>query len=681
MRVAIDIGGTFTDSVAIDERGGIRTGKAPTTPGQLHDGVLAAIDQLDIDWAEIEGLTHGTTVGLNAFLEGRGANVALLTTEGFRDVYEIGRANRPDMYNLRYRPPTPLVPRRSIFEVTERLAPDGSEIIPIDDTAVRELGRMLAGRYDAIAICFLHAWANPAHEQYVAGLLRDIDPALPIVCSHDISPEWREYERTSTTVITAYIAPIVSQYLLTLEERVKALGLTTPMRVMQSNGGVTTASVARTNPIQTLFSGPVGGTIAAVAVARDLQGELDVDRLICVDMGGTSFDMSLVIDGQADVVSEFKLNGHPILASTVSIHSVGAGGGSVGHTEGGGLRVGPRSAGAEPGPACYGGGGTEPTITDANLRLGRIPPSAQLGGEISLDMSLADSALATVGEIVGLSSVELSAGMIAIADAAMANAISEVTVLRGIDPREFALVAFGGAGPLHAAAIADELGIDTVIVPADPGVLSAYGMLQSDIRHDAVHSFYARVADTTPEALDAALGALEERGRLMLKEDEVDDEEVVLEPSADMRYSGQEYTVSIPLDLRDGTESLLATIPDTFSKAHELRYGHSNPGEAVEFVNLRMAAYGKIERPRRGELDKGEIVASVGVDQTWFGGRWIETPVYLRETLLAGARVTGPAILLENACTTLLPPNWEMGVSTHGHLLLTRGTGSSGDDV
>jgi N-methylhydantoinase A len=577
------------------------------------------------------------------------------------------------MYNVRYRPPTPLVLRRSIFEVDERLAADGTVVRPVDADGVRDLGNTLAESYDAVAICFLHSYANHGHEQQVAHILSGVAPDLSIVCSHEVSPEWREYERTSTTVISAYIAPMVEQYLEELEQRVAERGLRGPLRVMQSNGGVMTAEVARGKPIQTLFSGPVGGTIASVAVAADLRGELDVDRLICVDMGGTSFDMSLVVDGAAEVELQSELERHPVLAPAVAIHTMGAGGGSVGHIEGGGLRVGPRSAGAEPGPACYGGGGTEPTVTDANLHLGRLPSGARLAGGMQLDAKAAETALAGVGDQLGLNAHELAAGMVAIADAAMANGIREITVQRGIDPRDFALVAFGGAGPLHALAIAEELDITRVIVPADPGVLSAYGMLQSDTRHDVVQSFYVRVDTLVPSDLEAAFADLSERGREELRGDEVEDDAIVLELAADLRYTGQEYTVTLPLDLSAGADALLANLPHEFALAHESRYGHSNPGETVEFVNLRVAAYGRIDRPSRRAVDAVDAVGEpIARDRAWLGGDWTNVDIYRRDELGRGDRISGPAIVLEDACTTLVLPEWEAVVSTHGHLLISR---------
>ncbi len=672
MRVAVDIGGTFTDAVAVVDDGQIRTAKVPTTPGRLHDGVLAALDDLQIDWGRLEGITHGTTAGLNAFLEGRGAKVALLTTLGFRDVYEIGRANRPDMYNVRYRPPKPLVPRRWVFEINERLAADGSVLTPLEVGDIRSLAGRLGEEFDSVAVCFLHSYANPAHEQRVAEILAECCPGLSVTLSHVVAPEWREYERTSTTVISAYIAPIVEQYLSELSARVAERGLRGPLHVMQSNGGVMSAEMARGKPIQTLFSGPVGGAIAGVAVADDLHGEADVERLICVDMGGTSFDMSLVVNGRAEIELESELKGHPVLAPAVAIHTIGAGGGSVGYSSAGGLRVGPRSAGAVPGPACYGTGGDEPTITDANLLLGRLPSFARLADDMRLDKAAAASALAQVGATLGLESEELAAGMIAVADAAMANAIREITVLQGIDPRQFALVAFGGAGPLHAVSLAEELSVDSVIVPADPGVLSAYGMLHSDARHDIVRSFYVRVDDLSPDLLISELGEMEGQARAILADDGADTGKARIEPSADLRYAGQEYTVTLPLDLSGGAAAQIRGIPGQFAQAHEVRYGHSNPGEAVEFVNLRMTGYGAGRRPVRKALPTGGVPEPEAIEKVSFAGDWVNTPIYLRAKLPGGVSIEGPIVVLEGACTTLVPPGWKVFVSRQGHLLLKR---------
>jgi N-methylhydantoinase A len=668
-RIGVDIGGTFTDAVAVAADGREITAKALSTPGNLAEGVLAAVAALGVELNDVETFVHGTTAGLNAFLERRGARVALLTTTGFRDVYEIGRANRPAMYDVRYKPPVPLVRRRDVFELNERMTPDGTPLRGLDEDEVRQLAGTLTGSYDAVAVVLIHGYANPAHEQAVKRVLAEHAPELNVLCSHEVAAQWREYERTSTTVVSAYIAPIVEEYLGRLDARLTEGGSRTALRVMQSNGGVMTAAVARSKPIQTLLSGPVGGTVAGVEVA----GSLGLDRLICVDMGGTSFDVSLVVDGTAEVEAQASLEGHPMLTPTVTIHTVGAGGGSVAYIEAGALRVGPRSAGAAPGPACYRRGGVEPTVTDANVVLGRLPSAARLGGELELDVEAAGVAIDTVAEPLGLERLAAAAGIVAVADAAMANAIREITVSRGIDPRDFSLLAFGGAGPLHAVSLAEELGIPRVVVPANPGVLSAWGMLHTDTRHDLVQSFFVGTDELTPAALTAAVEELSARGRDQLAEDGVADGAQELVPAVDLRYVGQEYSVTVPWTLTEDPAEVIASLSERFAAAHLDRYGHNNPGEAVECVNLRVTALGKVERLPSRTIAAANGTAPVTSTSASFGGEWHETAIHRRPELGAGATVSGPAIVLEDACTILIPPGWSGTVSEHGHLLVERG--------
>ncbi len=667
-RLGVDIGGTFTDAVAIAEDGREITAKAPTTPGNLARGVLDAVAGLGMDVADLDTFVHGTTAGLNAFLERRGARVALLTTRGFRDVYEIGRANRPVMYDVRYRPIPPLVPRRDVFEIDERMAPGGEILTALDEDAVRELAQRLGDDYDAVAVVFLHAYANPVHERAVQRILADEAPDLPVLCSVDVAPEWREYERTSTTAVSAYIAPIVGEYLGRLEAQLAERGFDRQLRVMQSNGGVMTATVARDKPIQTLLSGPVGGTVAAVEIAADLQ----LDRLICVDMGGTSFDVSLVIDGRADVEPSLTLEGQPMLTPAVAVHTVGAGGGSVAYVEAGALRVGPRSAGAQPGPACYRRGGTEPTVTDANLVLGRLPASARLGGDLDLDVDAANAAIDRLGEQLGLDRTATARGIVAVADAAMANAIREITVARGIDPRDFSLLAFGGAGPLHAVSLAAELDIPRVVVPGNPGVLSAWGMLHTDTRHDLVQSLFAPAAELAPAQLRTTLDDLAARARALLAQDGVEEAAIELVPAVDLRYAGQEYTVTVSFALDQDPAAVIASLPAWLDAAHLDRYGHNNPGQPVECVNLRIKALGRVDQTATAALAPGAGYEAVGETTASFGDAWTQAPVVRREALGQGDTVPGPAIVLEDACTTAIPPGWTASVSPRGSLLIER---------
>ncbi len=667
-RVAIDIGGTFTDLVCYDEISGqVHTSKVSTTPQDLSTGILAALQSVVTDLSSVAFFVHGSTAGLNAFLERKGTDVALITTRGFRDVYEIGRANRPEMYNLHYRKPTPLVPRRHVFEITERTTYDGTIEEPLDEDELQILATRLAAKgFKAIAVCFLHAYVNPEQEVRAGEILRRLLPDVHVSLSHEVASEWREYERTSTTVINAYIAPIMESYLGTLEEKL-AGGLQAPVHIMQSNGGVMTSQVARGKPIQTLFSGPVGGAIGLTALGRSL----GLPNLIGIDMGGTSFDVSLVIDGASEQVTQYSLEGHPILTPVVKIHTVGAGGGSIASVEGGGLRVGPASAGAEPGPACYGRGGTEPTVTDANVVLGRVDPEFFLGGQMRLDRDLARDALARVGGELSLLAEELAEGVCRVVNANMANAIRRITVEQGLDPRDFALVAFGGAGPMHAVFLADELDISRVVIPNSPGNFSASGMLQTDIQHDVVQAAYRRMTEATEQQISAELALAEERGARILSDDGVAPGEMYFARSAEMRYVGQEYALQIPFPGNQCSQEALDQLPELFHRSHQVRYGHSNSAEAVELVNLRVTALGRIDKPPLAPVaDPGvpSKPATSSQRMVYFEGAQQASAIYLRSTLLPGNQIMGPAIVEEESCTTVTPPGFSVDVDEFGNL-------------
>jgi N-methylhydantoinase A len=463
------------------------------------------------------------------------------------------------------------------------------------------------------------------------------------------------------------VTPAISGYLSRLGERLAAEGLPGRVSVMQSNGGITSAAVAVKKAANTLFSGPVGGTIAGVAIGRDL----DAERLICVDMGGTSFDVSLIVDGAAEVESQIEITGHPVLTPSVGVTSLGAGGGSIAYASSGGLRVGPESAGASPGPACYGRGGTRPTVTDANLLLGRIPAAALLGGMVALDREAAEAAMRPVAEELGLGPTSLAEGIVAVANAMMADAIREVTVARGIDPRDFDLLAFGGAGPLHAVALAEELEIGRVVVPRGPGTLSAWGMLQASTRHDFVRAFFRDLDIVDPGELGEAAAGLRTAGEEVLRGEGVPEGHIAYELGADLRYRGQEYTLTVPLaePVGDGSP---ATLREAFASAHEARYGHSNPGEQVEIVSLRVAALGGSDPlpPDRAGALPAPVAESAA--EAVFGGTPCETRLYRRDVLGAGTSVSGPCIVLEEGCTTLVPPGWTASVTAEGHLVLMR---------
>jgi N-methylhydantoinase A len=673
LRVAMDIGGTFTDFVVLEggELGMTSSGKVLTTPANPADGVLEGLRQFTSELTAVDFLVHGTTVGLNAFLERKGTRLLLIMTDGLRDAYSIARHDRKELYALRYHKPERLVPRRDVVEVVERLRWDGAVETPLDRESIEPLiARIRDEGIEAVAICLIHAYVNPKHELELRDLLR---AEFPITLSHHIAREWREYERASTAVLNAYIAPRVERYLGTLEHELAELAVSSPLYVMQSNGGITSAHSARRQPIQTLLSGPVGGTIGGAALGRTT-GRLN---LLCIDMGGTSFDLSLVIDGQPTVATETELEGLPVLMPLVDIHTIGAGGGSLAWLEAGGVRVGPQSAGADPGPACYGRGGTQPTVTDANLYLGRLDPGYFLGGRMSLDQAAAERALASVAVDVGLGTVELAEGMLAIINARMADAMRTITVKQGIDPREFALVAFGGAGPMHAVWLAEELEIAEVIVPWSPGTFSAWGMLQTDMRHDVVRSFYQPLAGVQDDEVAAALESLEAEGSQLLEQEGIAPDARYFARSADMRYVGQEYTVNVPL----GSTISLDEIDGVFHDAHRVRYGHSTPGAPVEFVNLRLAAMGRIATaasPYHAPADGAEPL--LGTRTVVFAGVEHETQVLLRDRLAFGSRHEGPVVIEEQSSTTLVPPGHVAALDEHGNIVITRIQGQRGDE-
>jgi N-methylhydantoinase A len=665
-RVAMDIGGTFTDFVVVDEAAGrTSSGKVLSTPTNPAEGVLEGLEQFVPELGGIEFLVHGTTVGLNAFLERKGTRVLLLMTAGLRDSYSIARHDRKELYALQYRKPKRLVPRRDVLEVTERLRYDGSVEIPLDEASLTPIvEKIRAEGIEAVALCLVHAFTNPEHELRVREVLERECPGLSVTLSHEIAREWREYERASSAVLNAYIAPRVERYLGTLEAELGAREVGATLHVMQSNGGITTARKAREQPIQTLLSGPVGGTMGCAAVSRSTGRP----NLLGIDMGGTSFDLSLVVEGRPSVSMETELEGLPVLMSLVDIHTIGAGGGSLAWLEAGGLRVGPQSAGADPGPACYGRGGTQPTVTDANLFLGRLDPGYFLGGRMSLDEEAAQRALHSIGPQVGLDDTEFAEGMLAIINAKMADAMRTITVKQGIDPREYSLVAFGGAGPMHAVWLAEELEIGEVIVPWSPGTFSAWGMLQTDMRHDVVRAFYRPIAELEAGDVAAVYAQLEEEGAALLEHEGVAAADRYSARSADMRYVGQEYTVNVTI----GAEISLDTIDHDFHETHRIRYGHSTPGAPVEFVNLRLAAMGRVgagRAPFQAAEDGQDPL--LGRRQVVFSGTEHETEVLLRDHLWPGARLEGPVVIEEESSTTVVPPCYAVDVDDLGNLLVT----------
>jgi N-methylhydantoinase A len=663
----MDIGGTFTDFVVIDEAAGTTaSGKVLSTPANPAEGVIEGLEQFVPELGGIEFLVHGTTVGLNSFLERKGTRVLLLMTAGLRDAYSIARHDRKELYALQYRKPKRLVPRRDVLEVTERLRWDGSVEIPLDESSLEPIvEKIKAEGIEAVAVCLVHAFTNPDHELRVREILERECPGLSVTLSHEIAREWREYERASSAVLNAYIAPRVERYLGTLEGELGERAVPATLHVMQSNGGITTARKAREQPIQTLLSGPVGGTMGCAALSR----ATGRPNLLGIDMGGTSFDLSLVVEGRPSVSMETELEGLPVLMSLVDIHTIGAGGGSLAWLEAGGLRVGPQSAGADPGPACYGRGGTQPTVTDANLFLGRLDPGYFLGGRMSLDEEAAQEALHSIGPELDLDDTEFAEGVLAIINAKMADAMRTITVKQGIDPREYSLVAFGGAGPMHAVWLAEELEIREVIVPWSPGTFSAWGMLQTDMRHDVVRAFYRPVAELDAVDVAEVYAQLAEEGSALLEHEGVAADDRYFARSADMRYVGQEYTVNVAI----GEEISLETIEHDFHEAHRIRYGHSTPGAPVEFVNLRLAAMGRIgagRAPFQAPEDGHDPL--LGRRRVVYSGEEHETDVLLRDHLRPGTTQEGPLVIEEASSTTVVPPGYTVEIDDHGNMLVSR---------
>ena len=671
-RVSADIGGTFTDLVLQDsDSGRCEAFKILSTPANPALAVVEGLNRALPAGAEVSFFIHGTTVGLNAFLTRRGAKTALLTTKNYRDVYTIQGNDRGEIFSIHWRKPKPLIALADTFTVDERINAKGEVERPLN---VAELDGVVAAAkergYEAIAVCLLFAFKNPAHEIAAGAYLRERLPGVSITLSHRVSPEWREYARTSTTAMDAYTAPVIRRYLDTLIAKLShRLPEGGQVYVMESNGGAMSAAAASETPLQTLLSGPVGGAIGGQALSE----AIGRGNLICVDMGGTSFDASLIIDGRPSASNETMLEGLPIQMSIVDIHVIGAGGGSIAWEEAGAARVGPQSAGAAPGPACYGQGGVEPTVSDANLVLGRLDSANFVGGNMTLDIEKARAAVGALGKRFGLSTEAMAQGIIDIINAKMADAIRTITIRRGIDPRDFSLVAYGGAGPAQAAALAEQLEIREVIVPVMPGAFSAWGMLQTDLRHDFKMTYYGYWDRVDRADLERQFAKLEMEGGEHLRKQGVSAEDISFERFADFRYHGQEYVLTIPVP--HGPIDM-AAVRTAFDEAYDRQYGHSSPDYRVEVANLRVAALGRLKRPETVAPPAGPSRPKRS-RMVHFNGRAHETAIIDRASLAFGDLVQGPAIIEEPTATTLVPDNWRAETITGGHVALTRKTKES----
>jgi N-methylhydantoinase A len=674
-RVGVDVGGTFTDLVVLDlEAGELRTEKTLTTPRDLWEGIWAGLEQAGVPLDDVE-IAHGTTVGLNTFLERRGVPTGLITTHGFRDAYEIGTGARTEMYNLFFRKPVPLVPREHRLEVRERLDAAGEVVTPMEeDDVVAAAEHFRRHEIRDIAVCFLHSYRNPAHEERAAAILAEVYPEALVSVSHALVRQWREYDRTSTTAINAYIRRRTGAYVERATEALRDAGYERDFFVNQSSGGVVSATTAMAKPVATLMSGPAGG----VAASAEVGGAAGLRDVISFDMGGTSTDVAVVSDGRPRLTADTQVDEHPIAVPSIAIHSIGAGGGSLAWLDDvGALNVGPRSAGAEPGPVCYGRGGTEPTVTDANLVLGRVAPAEFVPGGLVLDREAAIEAIEReVGGPLGLGPIEAAAGIVEIVNLKMAMAVRAVTVQRGLDPKDFALCAFGGAGAAHACWIARELGIPRIVVPTASGQFSALGIALTDVRHDFVRTVLTSQDEVTPEFLTRLFGAIEADARDALEREGVAPGQAAMARSIDARYEGQEYTISVPLPDGDIDAAAIERMRERFHKLHEQTYSHSSAGEPVELVNARVAATGHIAEVDPPMIEDGgeepPAAARADVVETHFdsAGEAVECPVWRRSDLLAGNRVDGPAIVADVGATIVLPPGATARVDGHANLVV-----------
>ena len=666
--VGVDVGGTFTDFVVVTDDG-LEVHKQPTTRPQ-HKAVVTGLDEMA--GTNDAPVVHGTTTATNALLERRGARTALVTTEGFADVLAIGRQNRPDLYDLQPSRPAPLVPEALRHEVPERLREDGTVLTPLDEAAVRRVAATIAEQdVESVAVVFLFSYQNADHEERAAEMLREALPGdVPITVSSALLPEYREYERTATTVVNAYVRPQVARYLDRLDE---ALG-TRSVRVMQSNGGTIGLDTAADEAARLALSGPAGGVVGALGVARRAL-DTEAPQIMTLDMGGTSADVALC-DGGVPRTTEHTIADLPLRLPSTDIHTVGAGGGSIAHVDAGGsLRVGPESAGAEPGPVCYGRGGTTPTVTDAHLVLGRLAPEHVLGGDDTLDMApnAARDAVGELGQAIDRSPEETALGILQVANATMERALRGVSVERGHDPRDYALVPFGGAGPLHAVELAEALDMRRVLVPPTPGVLSALGLLMADVVYDTARAVLTRadvlIDDPAPLTTAREVAAADVRAVL----DAHGAPALALE--LDFRYAGQSYELSVPLDTPI-TGAAVQEAVQAFHDQHRDRYGHADPDEPVEGVALRVrgrVAVPPPELPRESETDTPLADAQLGTRPVWFNADGpTDTPTYDRTGLHHGHAFDGPAILHQYDTTIVVPPGWQARIDARQNVRIER---------
>jgi N-methylhydantoinase A len=675
-RLGADIGGTFTDFVLSDATGQtLLSFKTPSTPSDparaIRDGIEQMVELYDVEPGAVEYFVHGTTLGVNTLIQRTGSTTGLLVTKGFRDVLEIGRLRLPDPTNYFVEKTPPLAARRRVCEIDERMLASGDVLTPLDtDEVHRAVEELLALGTEALAVCFMHSYRNPAHEQQAVEYIRATFPGLYVCGSSEIWPQQREYERALVAVINAFIGRRMDEYFERLDGHVTELGMLAPILTTKSNGGIMTGASAREVPVETLLSGPAAGVIGAMYVGR-LSGH---QSLIAFDMGGTSADVA-VIDRDVLYSTESSVGDFPILIPAVDVSSIGAGGGSIAWIDALGiLHVGPRSAGADPGPACYGRGGTEPAVTDAYVQLGMIRPETFLGGRLVLDPALAERALAQLGEPLGLDASGAAAGVLEVTTANMQAQLMPLMARRGIDPRDFAMLAYGGAGPTHALLLAREIGVSRVIVPPSPGTLCALGSLVADIKRDSIKTLYAAADELSPEVLEAEFRTLETDARDWLEAQHAPVESTVLLRSADMRYKGQSFDMTVPLPGALGPDTSMDAVRDPFHSAYERVYGFADEAAPVEVINLRVTVVGTTPKPRLSPPPTTSSAAPRREERTVYEDRReLRAAVYARADLSAGATFAGPAIVEAADTTVYVPDGFAVHVDEWANLIAEGG--------
>ncbi|MBX9975189.1 hydantoinase/oxoprolinase family protein [Cytobacillus firmus] len=679
MRVATDIGGTFTDLVYVNEEGEIGVAKSHTTPPNFEKGVIDVIEKSGIDQTAIQTFIHGTTVIINALTERKGVKTGLITTKGFRDVLEIARGNRPDLFNVRYQKPVPFVERYLRQEVEERLNYKGEVLSSLNKERLKEIIQYFKEQeVEAIAVAYLHSYVNPVHEIETVNLVKELWPEVAVTASHKVTKEWREYERTSTTVLNSYVKPIAASYVNRLHNKLIENETDSQNYIMQSNGGTTTFNSAKQTPINMVESGPVAGIYGAAVLGEIL----DEKNIIAFDIGGTTAKCSLINQGEVKVSTDYFIEknersaGYPIKVPVVDIVEIGNGGGSIAWIDGAGsLKVGPQSAGALPGPVAYGQGGTEPTTTDANLITGRLSPE-NFDYEVDLDKVKA-AIKEKVADHFGMSVEDAALGIIRIANSNMLNALKLISVRKGHNPREFSLVAFGGGGSMHAPALAKELGVKKVIVPVASSVFSAWGMLMTDLRHDYIQTYIRRLNQLDPSELNKEWNSIETQALKQYQEEGVSEEDVLFTRFADIRYLGQEHTVKVPVPNGEWSEETISEVVERFGDLHEQHYTFKLEGTPTEIVNLHLTAFGKVLKPELKKLNSTSSDAQEAYKETrpvYFEHTgWVETKVYYRSLFGQGMKISGPAIVEEPSASTVIYPDQSLTVDEYGNLIIETG--------